>query len=86
MTWCVRTTLTLDPDVAVQLDRLQRERGGTFKQLVNDALRHGLQQMRRPQRLRSRFQTRTASLGRCLIASLDDVTEVLSVAEGDRFR
>ena len=80
----MRTTLTLDKDVAVQLERIQRERGTSFKKVVNEAIRHGLRQMIRAPRRGQRYRTRTVSLGRCLIGSLDDVAEVLAVAEGDR--
>jgi hypothetical protein len=38
----VRTTLTLDPDVAARLAEVQRERGWTFKEAVNQMLRRGL--------------------------------------------
>jgi hypothetical protein len=38
----MRTTITLDPDVAARLDRRVRERGITFKEAVNSALRLGL--------------------------------------------
>lgn len=38
----MRTTLTLDPDVAAALERRRRERGTGLKQEVNDLLRAGL--------------------------------------------
>ena len=38
----MRTTLTLDDDVAEALRRLVRQTGRPFKQVVNDALRAGL--------------------------------------------
>lgn len=38
----MRTTITLDPDVESLLKRAMRERGLTFKQAVNDAIRSGL--------------------------------------------
>jgi hypothetical protein len=38
-----RTTLTLDEDVADLLNRVVRERGISFKQAVNDAIRAGVQ-------------------------------------------
>jgi hypothetical protein len=38
----VRTTLTLDPDVARALKARTADRGVTLKQVVNDALRRGL--------------------------------------------
>lgn len=42
----MRTTITLEPDVAVRLERLTRERGITFKEAVNTTLRAGLDQAR----------------------------------------
>lgn len=39
----MRTTLTLDDDVAVLLNRRAKLTGQSFKQVVNDALRNGLQ-------------------------------------------
>jgi hypothetical protein len=38
----VRTTVTLDPDVAEKVRRLARERGVSFKEALNAALRAGL--------------------------------------------
>jgi hypothetical protein len=38
----MRTTLTLDPDVELLLQRAMREQGVPFKRVVNDALRRGL--------------------------------------------
>ena len=83
----MRTTLTLDPDVAALLRRTHGSRGGSFKALVNEALRQGLRRMSTPPLDRSaRYRTPTANLGGCLHASLDDVAEVLAVADGERFR
>lgn len=80
----MRTTLTLENDVAVQLQKIQRDRQATLKEVVNEALRHGLRHMTRTPRRRPRYRTRTISLGRCLIANLDDVADVLAIAEGER--
>lgn len=38
----MRTTVTLDPDVAHQLHERMRERGTGFKETINDVLRRGL--------------------------------------------
>ncbi len=38
----MRTTVTLDPDVETLIKRAMRERGVTFKQAVNDAIRAGV--------------------------------------------
>lgn len=37
----MRTTVTLDPDVETLVKRAMRERGLTFKQALNDAVRAG---------------------------------------------
>lgn len=38
----MRTTVTLDPDVDAIVKRAMRERGLTFKQAVNEAIRAGM--------------------------------------------
>lgn len=81
----MRTTLTLDDDVAAQLSTLQRSRKGTFKDAVNEALRRGLKDLTAPAAPAKRYSTPTVDLGGCLIGSLDDVAEALAVAEGESF-
>jgi hypothetical protein len=82
----VRTTLTLDDDVAALLSRLQRTQRKSLKQLVNQALREGLRHMNASAPRRKRYQTGGADLGRCLIGNLDDVAETLAVAEGEKLQ
>lgn len=43
----MRTTLTLDDDVAVQVGRLRRERDASLKDVVNESLRRGLEEMQK---------------------------------------
>jgi hypothetical protein len=43
----MRTTVTLDPDVAATLKAVARERGISFKQALNGAVRAGLGQRRK---------------------------------------
>lgn len=53
----MRTTVTLDPDLAAKLRALARERGESFKQTLNDILRRGLSGgggAGRPYRLKTR--------------------------------
>ena len=38
----MRTTITLDPDVHALVERAMRERGLSFKEAVNEAIRAGL--------------------------------------------
>ena len=83
----MRTTLSLDKDVAATLERVRRARKSSMKAVVNEALRYGLRRMAAPEKTpRKPFRTRTLSLGRCLVGSLDNVTEVLALAEGERFK
>ena len=82
----MRTTLSLDDDVAALLSRLQERHKKSFKELVNQALREGLKQMTLSTPRRKKYQTPAVDLGRCLVGNLDDVAEVLAVAEGESFQ
>jgi adenine C2-methylase RlmN of 23S rRNA A2503 and tRNA A37 len=81
----MRTTLTLDDDVAVQLERLRRARNVNLKELVNEALRRGLQDMNAPTKKRRPFRTRAFHMGKPLI-NLDNVAEALAHLEGEGFK
>lgn len=83
---CMRTTLTLDDDIAAQIERLRAERGVGLKPLVNEALRRGLKEFDRvSEGARPRYSTPSVDLGRCRLASLDDVAAALAAAEGEDF-
>ena len=81
----MRTTLTLDDDVAILIERLMTERRVTLKVIVNQALREGLRNMESP-REQAPFRTETVSLGRCLVGNIDDTAEVLAIGEGEGYR
>jgi hypothetical protein len=81
----MRTTLTIDDDVAAQLDRLRRKNNMGFKELVNDLLRRGLREISVPPRQRKQFQTKASHLGKPLI-NLDNVAEALAYLEGENFK
>ena len=82
----MRTTLSLDDDVAVMLARLQKEKNATFKQIVNEALRHGLERIMRPVAPKRSFRTQPVALGKCHFPNLDNTWEVLAQAEGESYR
>jgi hypothetical protein len=84
--WVMRTTLTLDDDVAVQIEALRRKRRVSLKAVVNETLRRGLAEAESPKRQRTTFRTPTFDAGAPLMPSLDNVAEALAVAEGERFR
>ena len=76
----MRTTLTLDDDVAARLERLRRARGQSLKDIINDALRRGVDDLAwRPQQ-RDRFRTESVDLGRLRLPSIDSVSEILAAA------
>jgi hypothetical protein len=50
----MRTTLTLDDDLAAKLKSVARERGISFKEAVNSTLRAGFAVEREPRRYRQR--------------------------------
>ncbi len=82
----MRTTLTLDDDVAVQIERLRREKDATLKDVINDALRRGLREMARKPKPRKRFRTRVLNGPKPLLPSFDNVAEVIAFGEGDDFK
>lgn len=77
----MRTTLTLDDDVAVRLKAAAKDR--PFRVVVNEALRAGLAALDTRTPPRPRHRTRGFNLGASLVGSLDNIEEVLSRAEGD---
>lgn len=79
----MRTTLTLDDDVAALLSRARKARKAGLKQVVNEALRQGLKELLAPPRRPKPYQTTAVDLGRCLVGNMDNVAEVISLAEGD---
>lgn len=81
-----RTTLTLDPDVATELERRRRQRGTTLKLEVNELLRLGLSRAAGPEVSARRFETKALPLGKPLLESFDDVAEVIAFAEGEEHR
>jgi hypothetical protein len=82
----MRTTLTLDDDVAALLRHLQQRRKSSLKEVVNEALRCGLRELDQPPRPRKRVRFKTFDVGRCLIDNVDCVSEALAVAEGEDFK
>ena len=82
----MRTTLTIDDDVAATLEQLRRSRDASLKDLVNEALRRGLRDMGTRPKRREPFRTRSVDAGALLIPNIDNVAEVLAVVEGEAFK
>jgi hypothetical protein len=79
----MRTTLSLDDDVAVLIEKARRQGDRSLKDVVNDALRRGLRDMAADRPARRRYSTPSTDLGRCYTGRLDDISEALAVAEGE---
>ena len=60
----MRTTLTLDDDLAAELNRTARHSGKSFKDVVNAAIRRGLSAGERPDsRVRPQFEVTPEACG-----------------------
>ena len=82
----MRTTLTLDEDVAAKLKGEVRRTGDSFKKTVNEVLRQGLTSRSRPPE-RRRFRIDARDLGRSRAGlSLDSVSDALEQLEGPVYR
>ena len=82
----MRTTLTLDDDVAAKLKAESRRQGRSFRDLVNETLRRGLTS-RRPAGPREPFKIKVRDLGNLKPGlSLDNVGDLLEQVEGPLHR
>ena len=82
----MRTTLTLDDDVAAKLKAEQNRAGLPFKEIVNETLRRGLASRRAAARGQA-FRIAARDLGRLRPGlSLDNVGELIEQTEGSLHR
>ncbi len=79
---CMRTTITLDEDVAARLERLRKER--PFKELVNEALRRGLDIFESGADDVPHYSVQPVE-GRPRRLDLENVAELLAEVEGDSY-
>lgn len=80
----MRTTVTLDRDVAARLNGLRKQRDQSLKEMVNAALRAGLDHLEAPTRKPARlYAIHPVSLGPRL-PSLDNIAEVLAAIEDEQ--
>ena len=78
----MRTTLTLDDDVAAKLRSESRRSGRPFREVVNDTLRRGLMTQRTTVR-RQALKIKPRDLGNLKPGiSLDSIPELLEQVEG----
>jgi hypothetical protein len=80
----VRTTLSLDDDVARLLNKEMRRSGASFKAVVNHFLRRGL--LTSEEQYRKPFVVTPRKLGLPLGLSYDNVAQLLEAVEGGTHR
>jgi hypothetical protein len=82
----MRTTLTLDDDVAVKLKTESQRAGRSFREIVNETLRRGLES-RRATAQRRAFKVTARDLGNLKPGlSLDNIAELIEHVEGSLHR
>ena len=81
----MRTTLTLDDDVAAKLDADARRSGRSFKETVNHYLRLGLN-TKKAAKVKQPFKVRARSLGLRPGLNYDDIWGLIEQVEGPDHR
>ena len=81
----MRTTLTLDEDVAAKLKAAARRSGRPFRDVVNEALRRGLAVERANKRVPFKVETRSLGGARPGLR-FDSIADLLEQVEGPGHR
>jgi hypothetical protein len=81
----MRTTLTIDEDVAERIEIELRKRGGRFKDLVNELLRLGLNVTRELESTQL-FKVNPVSMGAYQDLPYDNIGELIERFEGARHK
>ena len=69
--------MTLDDDNAVRLERLRKERDASLKDVVNQAIRFGLNEMEAPPKTREPYRTKVMNLGKPLFNSPEELKALI---------
>ena len=81
----MRTTLTLDPDVAAKAKSGAAKLGKPLKEIINAALRIGLPEVLNPTAAKP-YHTKPRPLGLRRGFNYDNISELLAKIEGEDFR
>lgn len=80
----MRTTLTLDDDIAAKLKAEVRRSGSSFKQLVNDLLRKVLNTP--PTKVSKPYRVRAKDMGLVPGLNYDNISELIEYGEGPFYK
>jgi hypothetical protein len=81
----MRTTLTLDDDVAAAIEQRRRERRHSLKQEINELIRVGLQHIDEPLAEAAPFRVEPFDCGGLLV-DIDDMGPVLEMMDLEDWR
>ena len=81
----MRTTLTIDDDVLDRARALSQRLRTSFRRVVNDALRAGMEAFESPPKTK-RYKTQPHKMGLKSGKNLDNIHELLAQVEGEDFR
>ncbi|MEM6792537.1 MAG: hypothetical protein AAF725_01025 [Acidobacteriota bacterium] len=82
----MRTTLTLEKDVALGVRQKMQDQDASLKDTVNELIRLGLQASRQPSQELPRFEVKAKPLGTGLGVRYPKVSDLLEAAEGESYR
>ena len=80
----MRTTLTIDDYLMRELKEVAHRSGLSLKQVVNQALQAGIEQLRKPSAPRVPYNCKIYSMGYPPRANLDKALEIASALEDEK--
>jgi hypothetical protein len=83
----MRTTITLDDDVAIMLRTIHEKEKKPFKQIVNEVLRLGIMEKQSgvEKEKSVNYETPILHAGPCLYPNLDSIADILAAAEKEDY-
>ena len=81
----MRTTITIDDDVLDRARGIASQLHTSFRSVVNEALRAGLDRVEKPNKSR-RYRTKPHRMGVRRGINLDNIQDLLAQADGEDFR
>ena len=82
----MRTTITLDHDVAQRAKAARARTGKPFKQVINEALRAGFDKLDEAPKKGKPYRTKPKKMHLRAGLSVDNVAELIAQVEGEHWR
>jgi len=81
----MRTTILIDNDISIEIERLVYKENRSKKEIINDLLRKGLSRANEKEK-KHHVATEPYYLGKCKYPNIDNISEVLAAAEAEDFK